>query len=696
MTRPLSPARLLPGLRALAVLAAFLVAVPTPGSARPPAPSVAAAQGRHDEFFAEFKKAMAINARDEMAKLVKSYPDEAVARIVYTCEQIAEANSEELETLIDGLRRAWDKAYGTSFVEEEYRYFSFLDSAYKRERKRVKNKYDNAQRRFTAAIAEKNQVEFELLGNELAGIAQSFETLGDRYYAAQSWYMFANCHDEKLRGNKADLEKAAEGYGKTLEHREAIELVGPTTNELKQRYKELVAEGWVEPETAEAGPAEPGAAGAAAAAAPPLTVAMSFEVIDDLGAIERPNYYVDGLYPMWTGLYLRGNGSQAAFGSFSEGSPQVHRVGSSDVRVDQNRDGSAEDDDKIPITGKLTPVTVTVGTGPEERPWAFMCITGIEQDIYHDFQMNLLPQHDFMTLYTVAAASMVGTIGETPVRVIDDNMDGVYGSPPLEWGHMGMTDGMLQPELDSLVIGASKRAVPWSEYVQVGGQWYKLEAAKGGKELVATPATVRTGTLKLKFKGGKPAWVVVRGSNKYENCYFDLVGQKSLEVPVGRYSLFYGELRKGKKRQTSKSLILPGGQTPKWTVAEGKTATVELGAPFDFDFRFRRSGDEVTVLGSSVVVTGVNQERYERAWNAVPRPDVSWRKAGTKRGSKGEGMEVIHDMLTADKLGLEKAWKPLDLTVRVNLSDGDEVELQLVQKKNPLFGKVESSWRGDS
>jgi len=684
-------------LLAAGVLGAPLAAAFTPIPATAPAAAFAL-QGKHDEFLTEFKKAMAVNAREEMVKLVKSYPDEAVARIIFTCEQIVVQSSDEIEELIEALRKAWSSAYGTGFVDNQYRFFSFLDPAFKRERKLLRTKYDQALVRYAAAVTKKNQPEFELLANQLLGMAKSFETIGDRYYAAQTWYMYGNCYDSEQRGNKADLKKVAEGYGYALEHHEAIELVGRTTGLLKDRYNRLVAEGWVdlgeEALAADAGPAAPGSAATpAAAASAPLIVGMTFEVIDDFTTFERPSFTADGLYPMWSGLQFTAKGSSAKF-SAMEDSPQVMRVGAADIRVDKNRDGNTEDEDKVPITGRFVPVEFTVGKGPEQRPWAFLCVTGLEKDTFQGIEMNLQPDDNQFRLYTISAASMIGTIGETQVRVIDDNMDGVYGSVPLLWAHQGLSDDMVQPEMDALVIGGSKRAIPWSEYTKVGEQWYKLESVKGGTEIVATSATVRTGTLKLSFKGGKPSWIVVRGSNKYENSYFDLAGEKSIEVPIGSYSLFYGELRKGKKRQMAKSVILPGSQTPNWVVAEGETAEVELGAPFGFDFRFTLSGSTLTVKGDSVVVVGKGHERYERPWNAVARPDVSWRKVGSKRGSKGEEMDIVMDNQSITDLGWDAAWTPLDMTLKVNAKEG--VEVQLKEKKNSLFGKVESEWRGGS
>ena len=117
--------------------------------------------------------------------------------------------------------------------------------------------------------------------------------------------------------------------------------------------------------------------------------------------------------------------------------------------------------------------------------------------------------------------------------------------------------------------------------------------------------------------------------------------------------------------------------------------------PYRFDFQTKREGSSVTVVGRSVVVLGKSNERYERVWNAVPRPEVSWRKAGAKRGSKPEKMGMIGDQVSmADLGGWPALWAPLDLPLETpGLAPGDEVEVQLVQKKNPLFGKVESDWK---
>jgi hypothetical protein len=338
---------------------------------------------------------------------------------------------------------------------------------------------------------------------------------------------------------------------------------------------------------------------------------------------------------------------------------------------------------------------VKLGDGPNARPWAFLAQVGNKQDQYQRIEVNFEASDSTYTVYTACASSVVGDVAGTPVRIFDDSMDAVYGSVPQTWGEPGLTPENFQPEMDSIVVGAQKRARPWSEVQEIGGKWYRIDPDKVGTSFQATPLTLETGTLKLDFKGATPTWVVVRGSGELlKNSYFDLVegGAKGVEVPTGRYTLFYGEVRKGKKRQVQKTLILPGKTTPSFEVKKGETSVVSLGAPFGFDFRFKRDGSKLTVEGKTVSVIGKSQERYERPWNCVPRPEVTWRKKGTKTGSKPEKMPMVSGTEGIEKYGWDATWFPLDLEIDLR-QEKDPIEVQLSDKRHDLFGKIESAWK---
>jgi len=125
---------------------------------------------------------------------------------------------------------------------------------------------------------------------------------------------------------------------------------------------------------------------------------------------------------------------------------------------------------------------------------------------------------------------------------------------------------------------------------------------------------------------------------------------------------------------------------------EGKTSTVELGGPFDFDFAFEAVERGVSVSGVSVVVVGAAGERYERPWNCRAAPDVYWRDKGKSKGNKAERMKLINDQFVMFDIEdpYQKVWFPLDCEFEVKT---DAVEIQLREKKNALFGKLDSSWK---
>ena len=54
-------------------------------------------------------------------------------------------------------------------------------------------------------------------------------------------------------------------------------------------------------------------------------------------------------------------------------------------------------------------------------------------------------------------------------------------------------------------------------------------------------------------------------------------------------------------------------------------------------------------------------------------------------------MPSLQDSQVLEKLGFPAAWFPLD--VQVETKGVTDVEVQLVDKKHELFGKIESAWK---
>jgi len=665
-----------------------------------------AAQDSYLEFRNQFKQAMEIKATSTMAQLVKRNQAEAVDWIMLTAETISINPSDEVYDRMNALETAWKTSMETEFASNMKEYFDLLEGSTKRDRAKFKQDYEKAKSKYWKNDKKKDGPTYVLLSRDLEALANSFAKIGDRYHASDCWTLYRMCFDEYNRGPYEEKGtrryKVYKGASQCMAHREAIGLKDRIYLNNKQIADFLKANGYAKESSGEeggeeAGPgAKPGAPMKPKASGAEIATPLEFEAMKDLGGFQRPSYFSDGLYPMWSVVYMGGKagpGSKGKVVSLDKLSPTFYRTGASEVKIDTDGDGAG--DKKVPLTGNMELIEFQIGDGDEKRDWACMSIVGMEQDLFQGFEQHLGVSDWGVSLYVFNAASVVGEVGGEKIQILDDNGDGVFGSPPKEWGHAGLTAGQMHPEMDCIRIGKSKRAQPWSEYQKVDDAWYRLIVGSKGDEIVSTPVTLETGTLKLKFKGGKPSWMVVQGKGKYEGCYYDLLagGSKGVEVPVGSYDLYCGDLRKGKKRQTAKTLVLPGEDMESWTVVAGKTTTVELGGPFKLEFTFEMADPGVRVAGGTVVVVGEAGERYERPWNCRPAPDVYWRKIGSKKGNKAERMKLITDqyVMNEDKKGWSKVWFPLDCEFDVN--NIEQVELQLTEKKNALFGKIESIWK---
>jgi hypothetical protein len=659
----------------------------------------AAPQDRNQEFKTKFRSAAQIKAYDEIGKLLRAYQDETVGYVGLICAQMSLNNSEEIEKELEVLKRCWRDTFKTGFVDKLYEYYSglALDVPIRKERVELEAKYNQLSDRYQKNVAANDQPTFEILGGEYAVLCENFERLGDRLNAARCAAGAAMCYDDTVRKNQADLRKACEYWGRSVRNFDAIELNHTYYMQCKQRWEALVRLGHgAPPEGTGGGEATPTPAAPAAAAAP-ITVATTFQAIEGVDQFERPTYFADDIYQIWPEVFLGAKGSTGTFQSepLKRAGPLIVRTDAAKIGIDVDRDGTPEK--TFGLTGNLTTVQFDIGAGDEKRSLAVSFKTGVQEDTFQGLKTNLSPDDNQVRLLVINAGSIVATIGGVPVRVLDDNMDGVYGSPAATYAYAGIAENTFQPELDCVVVGDSKRARPWSKYLEIGGAWYELASNKSGAELVATPTQLATGTIKLEFKGPPLDFLVLKGTGALDGCYFDIAGdaKKPVTVPAGTYELSCGAVSQGKKQQVQKALIMPGPGTATWTVAAGAETVVKLGAPFRFTFKHEAGEDKLKVLGKSVMIEGSANERYDRPWNCTPRPEVSWRKAGAKKGSKPEKMPIVLDLLEQDEKGAYKytmadTWRPLDLEMEIK--KGEEVEVQLVEKKNKLFGEIESAW----
>ncbi|MDG1049446.1 MAG: hypothetical protein P8R46_04495 [Planctomycetota bacterium] len=665
----------LPILALFLLAASFFIAAP------------AGAQDETTKFRLEFDKAAKIGSKSKMDSLMRDNQDMGVFWILNTAELISNSPSDVLYTRFEGLSGSWKRCFETDFPSAMERFFARLDINQKRNRFTLKQKFDKVNRAQFDAIAEKDKGKLNLIADEYSSLAEGFRALGDLWMEGQCNQGTAVALEDTYHGKKADYRRIVGCYARFVEIRDELGVKDKSYKQTVPRLRSLEALGF-------SGGGSSGGGGGGAAAAPvgpksageALSAKLTFEGFKAVKDTQRPNYYLDEHRQIWPAVVLQGTGSTGKFSRVADG-PTMTRSASSKVTID-----GGGVDESWPLRGKLEPVTFELGTGAAKRKWAVLCDMGREVDYYQGVTMNLGMTDTSLSLYFVPGGAMVGEVGGVKIQVVDDNFDGIYGSLPARWPHFGMVKDAYQPEFDSIRIGGAKKAQPFSEYVNLGGAgWHKLEAVNGGVELKAQPFEFKTGSVQLKAKGLKPDYYVLKGIGEdLENTYIDVSGGKKVEVPVGRWELCFGLVRKGKKMQMMKAVILPTSSMKVYDVLEGETVVVETGSPFTFDFEYEAGGSGVTVDGTSVRVIGAGGESYERIYGAVPVPEASVRKVGGKRAAMTEKLKPALDQDGVQKHGWAALWKPLSKEIPAKVGDA---EVQLMEKKNRLFGKITSDWK---
>lgn len=428
--------------------------VATPASA-----STLASQDRAAEFKSKLRPAIAIRNYDEVTKLLKSYQDEAVNYVDELAAQMASANSDEIEKEFELLTKCWKDAYKSDFVSKIYVYHSNLatDPPKRKQRYALIDQFRTSMQKFEAnRNGAKEGPTFELCSAEFVAITDGFESIGDFFMAARTASAVAICHDVTYRAKgEEDLKKTCEYYGKATADFEKVDLKHNFYQQCKQRWEWLVREGFGAPAPADPNAPQPPAQPKAEPAAAPVTVTTAFEALKSIDDIQRPNFNADDLYAIWPIVPLGAKGSSGVFQSLEKG-PLVMRPDASKVALDFDRDGNP--DKLIPITGNAAVVDFEIGDGGEKRRWAFLFRTGIQQDVFQGLQTNLQPDDLQMRFYVLNAGSVTTSVNGTPLRVLDDNMDGTYGSMPKPYTYGGLSEGVYQPEFDCMVVGAGKRA----------------------------------------------------------------------------------------------------------------------------------------------------------------------------------------------------------------------------------------------
>ncbi len=245
--------------------------------------------------------------------------------------------------------------------------------------------------------------------------------------------------------------------------------------------------------------------------------------------------------------------------------------------------------------------------------------------------------------------------------------------------------------------------------MQIGGTWFRLRGVDDGTKAGLQALDVdqiKTGRVQLKWQGNRriaPEVLIIQGRDLFAHTAFDLSSGKAVEVPAGEYEISFGRIVVGRGARTQMAQIFKGDSEP-FTVEEGKTLSLEMGAPFRIDFE-REGGDrDLAIDASKLRVLDVSGAQYAHLHNAVLTPDVVASTNSDGRGAREYGGFIPIDdvdlalvfaelspLLNLSAIGFprpnQSQGQSGDLVLRLRLPAPGMV-VGLRQSRHPLFGKL--------
>ncbi len=704
---PLLPTRL------VACALVLLLAVPSaPRAAAPPAQDAAPATDvpeiPHDmqPFWRLYLPAKESDDEAGMDKAVRTYPQLAERVLDLLIDDVCSRDRGPMHDELRTLAWSLDRVRGLTRYIERVRLVLEMDAGKRRQRQRALNDLADAQDLFKAAATEKSPAAWKAALDKYTPVATELELLGDFEFAV------AALNDIALV--EAQLQHPWE-QGQALKR--LMELAGKLSypdamaEAARQELARLAAAG-VDPDAPKAGGgAGDGGGGTGGGslekfAAGAEEQSFTLEPVSPrkgLEGIVLPGFAPLEQYFLWPFSWLDKNGPtdfdvQRVQSLRPWGAGWTFSRSGSKYSIDSNGDGEPD----VTFTPSSTPQRIEVPAPDGKGSWPLMVSVPGDKESMFGLDVNYSPQDTGSSagarLRFNIAGSMDGKVLDEPWKILDENLTGVFGdaiecfddrvTPYVD------TDRTHWWEDDSVLVGKSRVAQPWSTVMPVGDAFYRATLAPDGRTLGLRLLDLPTGFIKLDLATAvPPTHVVVRETGSLQGAFFNVVPARkggSVKVPAGKYELAWGRLESGHKTSLQQARMYTG-HSEGFELAAGETHVLALGAPYKLAIATKQDGEEFVVEGTSLRIRGRGGEEWAALFDDALHPDVEARTADGKKFAKPQKMPTTGITEWQESSSPSVLWFPLDL--RLQNPHQEKLQVRLTARTQALLGgPFDSDW----
>jgi hypothetical protein len=611
-----------PAIAAAAVLVALVAGVASaPASAR-----------QKEGYWESVTEAVKANDAKKLRKLIQDSPQDAedclwrAASDFITAElssgpEAAKENLELLRSLANAVYAARDELDWSKYVE----FLSGLDSVKQDEWNRGRDEWGTFYEVANKALVSKKPEDVDAAFEKADAPTKSFQAVGDNYMLGWVTDMVGNLHYTKGDFAKAEEQfKTAVTFMQNAAAKKGESLVKAHLAEAQRSLNVSKSKADKDAKAGEKGKGgEENESGW-------TQVKLTYKLDDK--PVATPNPLTTEEYVLWSEAVVTkaapadfadvsatqqetfsGYYQQSTQHSLRKDSPLAKTqllLEKGKVYFDKNDNGKCEPDEKLSASTKPTPEEFDLPLGEGKTCKYATSLVALGKEKFFNFDTTYGGK-DTVVLHFQRACHMEGDFNGKKIQLYDDTNNATYD----DYGADSMVIGNGAPQFLSRVF-------------TMDGKFYVLKPANSlGNDIRIKEWEGETGSVAFKWKGAvPPKYVYIRGmEGEGLNAFFDLDPKNPTKVPTGNYTFFFGLIKEGQGRRAD-TIEIRQGKSKTFTVKANETVTLELGAPFEYDFRATPVKDKVTLKGRDLKIYGKSGELYTRLYPDFPIPAIEVKK----------------------------------------------------------------------